>query len=84
MPGQIVTQIYRDEEGEHRYGLFLPAGYTPQRSWPVVLFLHGAGERGRDGLRPTYVGLGPAVRARAATFPFIAVFPQVEDQEGPI
>jgi predicted peptidase len=36
---------------EREYLLHLPAGYQndPARLWPVILFLHGAGERG-DGL----------------------------------
>ncbi|MEZ0267373.1 MAG: hypothetical protein ACAI43_21780, partial [Phycisphaerae bacterium] len=30
------------------YRLFKPANYDPARKYPVVLFLHGAGERGSD------------------------------------
>ena len=35
---------------EREYFLYLPAGYEaePERKWPVMLFLHGGGERG-DG-----------------------------------
>jgi predicted peptidase len=58
------------------YQLYVPAAYTPARRWPVVLFLHGAGERGTDGLRPTHVGLGPALRKNAERFPAIVLFPQ--------
>ncbi|HET9274750.1 MAG TPA: hypothetical protein VFN96_01635, partial [Gemmatimonadales bacterium] len=45
----------------HRYRIYVPVGYTPRTRWPVILFLHGAGERGVDGLRQTEVGLGPAI-----------------------
>jgi predicted peptidase len=45
-----------------------------------MLFLHGAGEAGTDGEKPTLVGLGPAARERAATFPFLVVFPQAQDR----
>ena len=31
------------------YQLYVPSNYDASRSWPVVLFLHGAGERGTDG-----------------------------------
>ncbi|MFP6762711.1 MAG: prolyl oligopeptidase family serine peptidase, partial [Planctomycetaceae bacterium] len=81
--GQDVIQqrTFRDADGEHRYGLFIPTGYTPEKKWPVILFLHGAGERGRDGTRQLGVGLGPVVRQKADQFPFIAVFPQCEDME---
>jgi predicted peptidase len=42
----------------------------------VILFLHGAGERGSDGLLQTEVGLGTAVRRFAARYPALIVFPQ--------
>jgi predicted peptidase len=70
----------------HRYQVFVPAEYTPDRRWPVILFLHGSGERGADGLLPTEVGLGTTIRRIAAPFPAIVVFPQApRDQwwEGP-
>src|SRR5206468_7629685 len=51
--------------------------YTASQRWPVILFLHGAGERGDDGLLQTQVGLGAAVRQNAARFPAIIVFPQM-------
>ncbi len=77
-------RLYRDAEGEHRYAVFVPAGDPPAEGWPVVLFLHGAGERGRDGRRPLQVGLGPMLRERQQTFPAVVVFPQCEDLTGPI
>jgi predicted peptidase len=43
----------------------------------VILFLHGAGERGSDGLLQTSIGLAPAIRRTPARFPAIVVFPQV-------
>ena len=33
---------------EMGYLLYLPKDYEQQDSWPLVLFLHGAGERGND------------------------------------
>lgn len=43
---------------------------------PLVLFLHGAGESGRDGVLQITVGLGPAIRKRPDRFPVLGVFPQ--------
>jgi len=60
-----------------RYQVYLPLSYTPNRRWPVILFLHGAGERGSDGLRPTETGLAQAIRANRERFPALVVFPQV-------
>jgi predicted peptidase len=62
----------------YRYQVYVPADYVAKAErWPVILFLHGAGERGRDGLVQTNVGLGPAIRRAPARFPAIVVFPQV-------
>ena len=61
----------------YRYQVYVPEEYSPSRQWPIILFLHGAGERGDDGLAPTQTGLGTAIRKGAARFPAIVVFPQV-------
>jgi len=36
-----------------KYQVFVPDDWTPQQKWPVILALHGAGERGDDGLLET-------------------------------
>lgn len=43
---------------------------------PVILALHGAGERGSDGLFQTEVGLAGAIRRNPDRWPAIVVFPQ--------
>jgi len=58
------------------YQVYVPRAYDASTSWPVILFLHGGGERGDDGLIQTEVGLGAAVRRDATRFPAIIVFPQ--------
>lgn len=60
----------------YRYQVYVPATFTPDRRWPVILFLHGAGESGTDGLLPTEVGIGSAIRRHADRFPALVVFPQ--------
>jgi predicted peptidase len=42
----------------------------------VILFLHGSGERGTDGVRPTQIGVAAAIRAHPEWIPAVAVFPQ--------
>jgi len=58
------------------YQVFVPAGYDATKKWPVILFMHGSGEKGSDNQAQIKVGLGPVVQAQAATFPAIVVFPQ--------
>jgi predicted peptidase len=60
----------------YRYQVFVPHDWNRKQKWPVVLFLHGAGERGDDGLIQTEVGVGTAIRRYVARFPAIVVFPQ--------
>ena len=63
----------------HRYQVFVPARSAGGKKPPVILFLHGTGERGNDGDKPVKVGLGPHVLAHRADFPAIVVFPQAPD-----
>jgi len=78
----FLSRVYKDDTGNHKYMIFVPRGYTPTKKWPVILFLHGAGERGSDGVLPIYYGLGPLVHVREANFPFVVVFPQAEEMRG--
>lgn len=79
---QFVQKTYQDAQGVHKYSVFIPARYQPGRPTPAVLFLHGAGERGTDGVKPTLIGIGPYLKAKGASIPYIAIFPQAEDPQG--
>ena len=58
------------------YVTYVPREYDAAKSWPLIVFLHGAGERGDDGLIQSEVGIGEAIRRNAERFPAIVVFPQ--------
>lgn len=61
----------------YRYQVYVPSQWNKHSTWPVILFLHGAGERGDDGLLQTDVGLGHAIRQNAAAWgQFVIVMPQ--------
>jgi predicted peptidase len=62
---------------EFHYQVYVPAAYATRTDWPVILFLHGSGERGADGLLQTAVGLPQAIRREPARFQAIVVMPQV-------
>jgi predicted peptidase len=57
------------------YVVYLPANYDSSRSWPVILFLHGSGERGTDAMRATQIGVAAAIRHQRDLVPAIVVFP---------
>src|SRR5690242_1352399 len=61
---------------EYKYQVFVPEDWTKNKKWPVILFLHGAGERGDDGLVQTEVGIGTAIRRYRSRFPAVVVMPQ--------
>jgi predicted peptidase len=79
MNGAFVERTLDFDGLPHRYQVFVPGEQAGGRHPPVILFLHGTGERGSDGLKPTLVGLGPHLRQHAATFPAIVVFPQAPE-----
>jgi predicted peptidase len=60
----------------YRYQVFVPEDWTPHEKWPVILFLHGSGERGEDGMDQTDVGIGTAIRSDRGHFRAIVVMPQ--------
>lgn len=61
---------------ERKYAVYVPEGYTPDKAWPLIVFLHGAGERGDDGLAQTQAGIGPAIVKNPERFPAIVLLPQ--------
>lgn len=60
----------------YNYSIYVPPEYDADVAWPCVLFLHGSGERGSDGLLQTEVGIGSAIRRNRALIPAIVVMPQ--------
>jgi predicted peptidase len=72
----IVDGVERDAY------IYLPEGYgdDPSRSWPVMIYLHGDGERGNGKDELDYVmGYGPLYEAwvQKKDMPFILIVPQL-------
>src|SRR5688572_11870657 len=60
-----------------RYLLFKPEGYDAdkKKKWPLMIFLHGAGERGTN-LSKVAVHGPPKIVKERADFPFVLISPQ--------
>ncbi len=58
------------------YLLYLPEGYDGGADWPLLLFLHGAGERGSD-LAQVAVHGPPRLLREGRALPFIVASPQL-------
>lgn len=81
LPRGFSHQTVRMPDGSKRkYVIFVPPQYAMNEAhrWPVIVCLHGSGEKGRDGFRHTTVGLPVQVADRALSFPFIVVMPQAQ------
>lgn len=82
--GQLLRKPYQSITTglQREYFLYLPVGYDTEKGkkWPVILFLHGGGERG-DGLKDLEVLLkhGPLMEAwvKGRDLPFIMISPQM-------
>jgi predicted peptidase len=73
----FLDRVYKDaDEKEAKYVLFVPEDYKGDKPYPLILFLHGAGETGTDGKKPSQVGIGPAIKKQQQTFPCSTIFPQ--------
>jgi predicted esterase len=76
-PGFHLRTV-KAEDGERKYTVYVPEGYDGSKTFPVILFLHGSGERGEDGIAPARVGIGPAILARQGGVPALVVIPQAK------
>lgn len=76
-PRQSAEQLTFPVTFSFHYLLYLPEGYEQQRQtkWPLVVFLHGIGERGTDVAAVKRQGL-PRLLAAGKQFPFLVVSPQ--------
>ena len=81
----FLDKTYKGPDGtEHKYVLFVPHDYKKDTPTPTILFLHGAGEtKPAEGAKtkgkpkmPVEVGIGPAIKKREKTFPFLTIIPQ--------
>jgi len=64
------------------YRLLQPDGYDPQQAYPLVLFLHGAGERGDDNRKQLIHGLNEfAADEIRKKYPAFVVAPQCPENQ---
>jgi predicted peptidase len=63
-----------------KYLLYLPKGYEQKASWPLLLFLHGLGERGDDLNQVRNIGVAKMIKS-GWDFPLVVVSPQCPKTE---
>ncbi len=80
----FVDKTFKNADGTTSpYVVFVPKDYDGKKEYPVILFLHGAGETKqakakKEGKLPVEVGIGPAIKKREKDFPFVVVIPRAE------
>ena len=66
--GTMTPETFVDANGTNLpYRLYLPADYDPDRAYPVMLFMHGAGERGTDNALQVTYNVGVIDRTKRAS-----------------
>lgn len=73
--GQAAVEVEAPAAVPLRFLLYLPQDYDAQEKWPLLLFLHGSGERGND-LEKVKIHGPPRLIAEGRQFPMIVVSPQ--------
>ncbi len=78
----ILFERQKGPGGALDYAVYVPRGYTPERTggWPCILFLHGSGESGSDGVKQVIQGIGSAIQWNQSAWPCIVIFPQKPDE----
>lgn len=75
-PGQHPAVLSRQITLHVNYLIYLPEDYGKENKlWPLMIFLHGAGERG-DDLNKVKVHGPPKLIEQGKEFPFIVISPQ--------
>lgn len=54
---RFETRVFKTENGSLPYRLLRPKGYDSTKRYPLVIFYHGAGERGDDNVKPLVHGM---------------------------
>lgn len=75
-PTGFLNKSITFEEKSFLYVVYVPRDFKKEKKLPVILFLHGAGERGGDGLKQSQVGIGTAIRSNPDRWNAIVVMPQ--------
>ena len=81
--GKQTSQILQKEitkTVQVRYLMYVPQDYETRGKWPLMLFLHGMGERG-DDIEKVKVHGPPKLLEKGEDFPFLILSPQCPDRQ---
>ncbi len=75
-------KVFKTGSNELNYRILYPKDFQPNQKYPLVLFLHGAGERGSDNeIQLVHGGALFSSAKNLAQFPAIVIFPQCPTED---
>jgi predicted peptidase len=75
-----LFKTHKTEEGTLPYRVLLPPEFVESKTYPLILFLHGAGERGSDNEKQLTHGADLFISSQDK-YPAIVVFPQCPEDD---
>jgi poly(3-hydroxybutyrate) depolymerase len=72
----LLTRTAKVGAAAYDYQVFIPAKLQHQQKLPVILFLHGIGQRGAGGFVPSQGGANAMFRSYLEQIPAIVLLPQ--------
>ena len=83
----FIARTYRNARETMPYRLFVPREYTPQKKYPLIIWLHGGGGAGHDNLQQISEDQIPGTRTwtrpeNQARYPSFVLVPQSSNTWG--
>ncbi|MDF1695833.1 MAG: prolyl oligopeptidase family serine peptidase [Saprospiraceae bacterium] len=78
--GEFIPQKFKASKGKLNYQILYPKGFDETKKYPLLLFLHGAGERGKDNKAQLIHG-GDLIQKEMNRLNGIAILPQCSKDE---
>lgn len=78
--GVYQKMIYKSENGDLNYRIFYPENFDSSKKYPLLLFMHGAGERGDDNEAQLIHG-SELIANGMNTYNAIAILPQCPKED---
>lgn len=76
------NEIFVTKNDTLKYRMLLPKGFSENNQYPIILFLHGAGERGNDNKKQLVNGSALFAKEKNRdSFPAIVIFPQCPKED---
>ena len=77
----FAKEIFEGKNATLPYRIMYPEDYRPEQKYPLILFLHGSGERGDDNEKQLIHGSDFFIKYNRKIFPAIVIAPQCPQED---